>query len=564
MQLPDPYEHNFTPTQAPTDLEVIEPLLEKLEAMPLDDYEQVVAFLKAWDETERWIGEHIKQSQLATQVNTEDQEAEEHWMHLVQNVLPALSSWDDRLNRKLLDAEVHQDLESSSYAPFVRQTRKSVELFREENIPLQRDLQGLTTKYNQISGGWKIEFRGETYPKAAMSKFTMAADRETREEAWYALSNTVLEDADALDDLWEEMFELRQQVAQNADYDDFRDYIFAAKQRDYGPEECYAYHDLIEAEVVPLVREISEDLRDRLGVDSYRPWDTQADPTGGDALSPFETADQLQDGVERMMKRLDPELGSQFNAFREYQDLDSRPAKSQGGFMMMLPWTQRPFIFANASGVHRDIVTLLHEAGHAFHYVAGAPNNPMAGTSTPMEFNEVASMAMELLHYDTLDEFYTEEQAERAIHEHLRRLPRLLASVARGDAWQHWAYTNKGHTRTERHNEWLEQEKRFSGGVVDWSGIDDDLHRKSWHHVLHFFVVPFYFIEYGFAQLGALQVAVNAEEDPVKALKMYKDALALGPQRDTFGLYEAAGAEFIPTQERVRELMNWIRDGLGF
>jgi len=140
----------------------------------------------------------------------------------------------------------------------------------------------------------------------------------------------------------------------------------------------------------------------------------------------------------------------------------------------------------------------------------------------------------------------------------------LLASVARGDAWQHWAYTNKGHTRTERHNEWLEQEKRFSGGVVDWSGIDHDLHRKSWHHILHFFVVPFYFIEYGFAQLGALQVAVNAEKDPVEALKMYKDALALGPQRDTFGLYEAAGTEFIPTRERVRELMNWIRDGLGF
>lgn len=563
MELPEPYRRSFTPEEEPRDLEIIEPLYEALLDMPMETYDEVVAFLDAWDETERWLGEHIRKSRLATQLNTEDSEAEAHWMHLVQTVLPAHSAWDDKLNRKLLAADAASDLESSSYAPFVRQTRKSVEIFREENIPLQRELQELTTRYDQISGGWTIEFRGETYTKAGMSKFTMASDRETREEAWFALGNTVLDDADALDTLWQEMFELRQQVAENAGFDNFRDYIFAAKQRDYEPDACFAYHELIEQEVVPLVTEISEDMRDRLGVDTYRPWDAHADPHGKEPLSPFEDASALQDGVERMMRRLDAELGQQFHDFRDYQDLDSRPAKSQGGFMMTLPWSRRPFIFANASGVHRDIVTLLHEAGHAFHYLRAAHNKPMSSTAVPMEFNEVASMAMELLHYDTLDEFYDEEDAQRAIHEHLRRIPRLLTSVARGDAWQHEIYTDLNHSSDDRHNAWLAHEKRFSGGVVDWSGIDRDLRRKSWHNILHFFVVPFYFIEYGFAQLGALQVAVNAEKDPVKALTLYKEALALGPQRDTAGLYEAAGASFVPTREKVRELMNWIRNGLN-
>lgn len=261
------------------------------------------------------------------------------------------------------------------------------------------------------------------------------------------------------------------------------------------------------------------------------------------------------------MKRLDPELGEQFHQIRQHMDLDSRPGKSQGGFMMTLPMTRRPFIFMNASGMHNDVVTMLHEAGHAFHFLLAAPNQPMAGTSVPMEFNEVASMSMELLHYSTLDEFYDKNDQQRAVQQHLRRLPGLLTSVARGDAFQHALYTRPDHTRGDRHAEWLTQENRFSTGI-DWNGIDQDIRKKGWHAILHFFVVPFYYIEYGFAQLGALQVAMNADKDPANALRMYREALALGPQANTAGLYQAAGAEFVPTQKKVREMMNWIRKGL--
>lgn len=562
MLMPQPIAHAFTPAdQTPGNLDVLRPLYNALLEMPVDTVEQLQAFLKAWNEFEAWVGEHVRTAQLATQVDTTDEAAQAHWMHLVANVIPSLSEWDEKLGKKLLAAQELESLKSTTYGPYIRQVQRGVELFREKNIPLQTRESELENEYNKISGAWLTEFRGEKYTRSGMTQFLMSPDRKTREQAWTALAQTTLNDADTLDDIWEKLFALRGEVAQNCGYDNYRDHIFAAKMRDYTPDACFAYHELVASEVVPLAREINEMLRDQLKLDSWRPWDTMADPTGGEPLRPFSTGSELQDGVERMMKRLDPELGEQFHQIRQHMDLDSRPGKSQGGFMMTLPMTRRPFIFMNASGMHNDVVTMLHEAGHAFHFLLAAPNQPMAGTSVPMEFNEVASMSMELLHYSTLDEFYDKNDQQRAVQQHLRRLPGLLTSVARGDAFQHALYTRPDHTRGDRHAEWLTQENRFSTGI-DWNGIDQDIRKKGWHAILHFFVVPFYYIEYGFAQLGALQVAMNADKDPANALRMYREALALGPQANTAGLYQAAGAEFVPTQKKVREMMNWIRKGL--
>lgn len=562
MTLPLPIPHVFTPSdRSAGDLDTLKPLYESLAAMPIDTKAGLDSFLKAWNEFEAWIGEHVRLAQLATQVDTKDEVAQEHWMHLVANILPVLSQWDDFLGKRLLASEALGQIEKTPYQPYVRQVKRGVELFREKNIPLHTRESELENDYNKISGAWLTEFRGGSHTRSGMMQYLVSPDRETRSEAWTALAQTTQKDADALDDIWEKLFEVRAEVAQNCGFENYRDYIFAAKMRDYSPDACFAYHDLIAEEVVPVANEVNEMLRGQLNLDSWRPWDTMADPTGGEPLRPFQTAEQLQDGIERMMRRLDPELGAHFHDIRAHQDLESRPGKSQGGFMMTLPMSQRPFIFMNASGMHNDLVTMLHEAGHAFHFLLSAHNRPMAGTSVPMEFNEVASMSMELLHYDTLDEFYGKDDRKRAIHQHLRRIPGLLVSVARGDAFQQALYTKPNHTRAERHAEWLAQENRFSTGI-DWTGIDPELRTKGWHSILHFFVVPFYYIEYGFAQLGALQVAMNADRDPGNALKLYREALTLGPQADTAGLYRAAGAEFVPTREKVRELMNWVRKGL--
>jgi oligoendopeptidase F len=540
---------------------VIEPVLENLAARDVDTLTDLEAFLGDWDEFQAWTGEAVAAAQAAAARFTQDDEVQEHYMAMVREVIPRLTQWEERIGRKIVDSPAAPDLEATTFAPYLRQVRRGLEIFREENIPLQQQLSELINDYNKISGAWTVEFEGEERTMSGMARFLADSDRSVREAAWKAVSTRRQVDTDALEDLFDEMFQIRIKIAENAGFANYRDYVFAEKQRDYSPADCLAYHDVVEAEVVPLYREMSDWVADRLGNDTYRPWDGSADPDGGAPLSPFEAVEDLKGGVERMMRRVDPDLGEQFSHMREWMDLESRPSKSQGGFMMTLPWSRRPFIFSNASGSQRDIVTLLHEAGHAFHFVAAEPNNPVAGTQTPMEFNEVASMAMELLHYETYDEFYDESDRRRAIVEHLRRLPRVMASVARGDAFQHWMYTNPEHTREERRAKWVELDERFGEGA-DWSGVDASHAELSWHGILHFFVVPFYFIEYGFAQLGALQVALNAEADWDGALEQYKSALALGPQRDVFGLYEAAGASFVPTEERVSQLMQWIRNKL--
>lgn len=561
VTFPEAREHHFTPTQTPGDLDVIEPVLGRLMQMPVQTEDELRAYLDAWDETNCWIFDYVTRCRVASRSRTDDEEAQERFMHLVSTIVPAVSKQSDALRRKLLDSPAIETIEGGEYAPFLRQTRVAVELFRDENVSLEQQEEELTNRYQQISGGWSIDFDGEPRTMSQMSRYLAVADRDVREQAYRAVRAEIATTADDLEELFEQLFALRHEIAQNAGFDNYRDYVFEEKLRDYGPDECLALAELIELEVLPLLEEIAEDTCQELGIDSLRPWDPRADPGGGQPLEPFEQIDELKDGVQRMMARIDPDFGEYFAGIRQNMDLESRPNKGQGGFMTWYSWDRRPFIFANASGNHSDIITLLHEAGHAFHSLLSQETRPMNATYPPMEFNEVASMTQELLHYRTLDEFYDEEDRRRAITEHLRRIPSLLANVARGDAFQHWLYTHPDHTRAERRAKWIEMNGRFMRHI-DWSGIDEETIANSYHVILHFFIVPFYFVEYAFAQLGALQVATAAEDDLEGAMRRYKEALALGPSKRVHGLFEAAGAQFVPTREKLHELMNWIRDGL--
>ena len=562
--LPLPLVRSFVPLDVDAEFAgQLEPVFVSLLALPVGTEDELLAFLAAWNELSCLVAQSAYELHLWTAQHTDREDYRDRFLRHNREVKPRLAQWDDALDRRLLTSPALATLESrAGYARFLRQARARVELYREINVPLLAELEERKNDYGQVSGGWLVDFRGEQLTMAATQRYLADPDRDTREAIWRRRLETLAASADTLDDVWDRMFQLRNQVAHNAGFDNFRDYIFAEKLRDYGPEECFALHELIAEEVVPVVGEIAAETVDRLGLSSFRPWDGAADPDGRDALTPFDDVERLQLGTERMMARLDPELGEWTRALREHMDLGSRPAKRQGGFMMSLPAIRRPFIFANATGRHDDIVTLLHELGHAFHYLAAHDAAPMAETSTPMEFNEVASMAMELLHYEALDEFYGPDERQRAVREHLRRIPRVLCSVAMGDAFQHQLYTLPDHTRTDRRQLWNKLGQRYSPHV-DTDGISGDVTGVEWQRILHFYLVPFYFIEYGFAQLGALQVAVAADRDPARALGAYKDALALGPTRPVAALYAAAGAEFIPTRKSVRELMNWVRQGLG-
>ena len=537
----------------------IESVLESLESMPLNDRQQLEAFLAKWDEFDSLLTEQANQLRLNKARYTKDEEYSEKWETFISEIAPRLSKWNDRLGRKLIESDVVGELEGTDYEPFVEEVRTEVELFEEENVPINRELAQLATKYGEISGDWTVDFEGEERTFSEMVQFMESADRDLRRRAWQAMSDRRIEDADELAELFSEMVGKRHQVAVNAGFENYRDYIFEEKLRDYDPDACFRFHELVENQVRPLAREIAEWKKDKLDLDNYKPWDASADPSGQGGLEPFDEVEELKAGVGRMMERLDPELGDLYQEVREHTDLEARPGKEQGGFQVFMPASRRPYIFANATGRQSDVITLIHEAGHAFHSLMRVPRMAMTSTTVPMEFNEVASMSMELLHFDTLDEFYDSNEArKRAIDQQLMRIPKLLLGVARGDAFQHWLYTNPEHTTEQRRDKWLELQKTFKPHV-DYSDVSDEKLRTGWHQTLHFFKVPFYYIEYGFAQLGALQVALNAEQDLDSALSDYKEALRLGPTRDTEGLFEAAGTDFVPTDSKVSALMDWIR-----
>lgn len=560
MTLPQPLQHAFTPSEAPQAMAVVQPVLDRLEALPVATREELDAFLAAWNETSCWLNDHIAKTRVAASRFTDDEATQQAWRQLVSEVIPAATVIEDRLARKFLAAPELHTLEEGAHAPFLKQVRAGVELFREANVPLQQREQELINEYQQVSGSWGVDFQGERRTMSGMQKFLADPDREVRKAAWLAMAAEVARTSEQLEDLFERLFAVRHEIAQNAGFENYRDYIFAAKLRDYDADACHNFAAVVEEVVVPLQSEIARRTADALGLPSFAPWDGMAEPDGGAPLTPFEETTALEEGVERMMRRLDEELGEQFAQIRANMDLAARPGKAQGGFMSWYAWDQRPFIFANASGSHSDIVTLLHEAGHAFHglLTALAGSKPMADVSVPMEFNEVASMSMELLHYDTLDEFYGPTDASRAIQQHLRRVVRIFGATMLGDQFQHWLYTHPTHTRQERRARWIELNEKFSPHV-DRSELDAETLANTYHQTLHFFIVPFYYIEYAFAQFGALQVAMRAEQDRRAALEAYKAALKLGPLRDVRGLFEAAGAAFDPTPATLGGAMDWVR-----
>jgi len=363
------------------------------------------------------------------------------------------------------------------------------------------------------------------------------------------------------------MLDVRGRIAGNAGLPDYRAYVFKAKHRfDYGPEECAAFHRAAEELVVPLVAELNRERAELLGVDRLRPWDLAVDVHGRDPLRPFSGADDLIDRSSRLFHRLesgDAGLGALFDTMRDGTslDLEARPGKAPGGYQQSLDRRRRPFIFMNAAGTQRDVDTMIHEAGHAFHSMLCSGDPIRDYRHAPIEFAEVASMSMELLAHPYLDEFYSDAEVDRARRTHLEGIIRFLPWCATIDAFQHWLYTNPGHDLEARTARWLELQDRFAPGI-DWSGLED-ARAAGWHRQLHIFEVPFYYIEYGIAQLGALQLWLQSREDEGRALANYRAAMTLGGSKPLPELFAAADLEFDFGPATVRRLVEAVREELA-
>jgi oligoendopeptidase F len=548
-----------------TDLATVTGLYQALLDRPATSAEALEGWLLARSELDAAVDQARSILYIRMTCQTDDPARAEAYRRFIETVEPAIASLGDKLDRKYLEARRSSGSDLGRYGVYERNVRADVELFRQENVPLRTKESLLSQKYQAITGAMTVEFEGLEHTMPEMRKFLLEPDRSRREAAWRAAARRRLADRDRLDDLFERMLGLRTRIAANAGCRDFVEYQFRACRRfDYAPADCRRYHEAVARSVVPLWRDILEDRRRRLGVDCLRPWDTSVDPDGRPPLKPFERPEELAARAIEVFRRTDPALGEQFAAMdrQGLLDLASRKGKAPGGYQAGLSEARRPFIFMNAVGVDDDVWTLLHEGGHAFHAVATVDEPLLAYRGAPTEFSEVASMGMELLAGEHVGVFYAPEALKRSRRQHLEGVVRILPWVATIDAFQHWIYTHPGHSRSQRQEAWADVFGRFGGGVVDWTGLEEE-RASSWHQQLHIFEYPFYYIEYGIAQLGALGLWMLARKDPRAALAGYRRALALGGSRPLPELFAAAGLKFDFSEATIAPLARLAADALA-
>jgi oligoendopeptidase F len=536
------------------------PYFDDLLERPLDA-STVEEWLSAWSRLEELVTEAAAQAMIAYTIDTSDAEKERDHLRFSTEILPKMEERSVELARRFVALGQSTPELATTLARF----RTSIEIFREANVPLFSELEELSARYQRITGSMTVTWDGEERPLPQLQPFLKSPDRAVREQAFRAATQPYMEERGALAGLFDRMFELRQRAARNAGFTNFRDYIFPAKFRfDYTPADCERFHEAVERTAAPAVARIMEHRRERLGLDALRPWDLAVDPYRAAPLRPFETVDQFVGAARRVFDRVDPVLGGQFQTMIDERllDLDSRKGKAPGGYCETLHFRGRPFIFMNAVGLVDDVMTLLHEAGHAFHAFA-SHRQPLIWQRHPgSEAAELASMSMELLaapHLARPTGYFTPEDHRRAWLEHLEDVLLSLVHIATVDAFQTWIYTSPdGADAVARDEAWLRIRIRFERGV-DWSGLERERVAR-WYRQLHIFMYPFYYIEYGIAQIGALQIWRNSLADHAGAVARYREALALGAVRPLPDMYRAAGARLTFDAGLIGELVQLVED----
>jgi oligoendopeptidase F len=571
----------------------IEPLFKRLLEREIGSPAVLERWLLDHSELMACISEERSERYIAMTCDTRDKDKEQAYLHFLENIAPRCKPYVHALNEWYVACAHRARLDAGRYGVLDREVEAEIEIYREENIPLQTEVAKLAQQYQKITGAMTVEYRGEERTLPQMAKFLEETDRSVRQEAWELVAARRLQDREAMDEVFDKQRQLRQQIAANADFADYRGYAFKSMMRfDYGIEDAERFQGTVQELVVPLARELNatqlkllqspppqagertapagppatgtaEATARDAEVEALRPWDLDVDPLGRGPLRPFESSDDLAEGAQKIFARLDPELEALFASMRAAGelDLDSRKGKAPGGYMSTRDEKRRPFIFMNAAGLQRDVETLLHEAGHAFHAFA-TQNEPLVGyRHSPIEFAEVASMSMELFAADQLGVFYSPADAARAKRKHLEGIIRILPWIAQIDAFQHWIYAHPGPDREQRTTRWLELDEAF-GPAVDWSGYEAS-RASHWQRQLHLFVHPFYYIEYGIAQLGALQLWLRFKQDQGAALGGYRSALALGGSRPLPELFAAAGARFDFSAATIKPLVDAVQEELA-
>ncbi|WP_290798445.1 M3 family oligoendopeptidase [Flavihumibacter sp. UBA7668] len=544
-----------------TTWDVLEPYFMDLLNRPLHSSDELEKWMADCSELEAVISEDACWRQIRMTCDTENKALEEAFTFFVMEIQPKIQPYADQLNRKLISNEYTKGLDQQEYFTYLRSVKKSIDLYREENIPLQADLSVLAQQYGVISGKMTVTFDGKEYTLQQATKFLEHPDRTKREAVYRSIQERRYQDREQLNELFSQLVEKRHQVALNTGFANYRDYKFAEMGRfDYTKEDCFAFHEAVKQHVVPLVAEIYRKKQAKLKLDTLRPWDTEAEPDGIEPLRPFKTSEELLEKTIECFRELRPLFADCLVTMKKmgHLDLESRKGKAPGGYNCPLAESGAPFIFMNAAGQMHDVTTMVHEGGHAIHSFLAHPLRLSAFKEYPMEIAEVASMSMELFSMDYWHSFFDkEEELLRAKEHQLERVITIFPWIAIIDKFQHWVYEHPQHSLDERANKWLEINDEFATGVLDLSGLDE-FRKFGWQRQLHLFEVPFYYIEYGIAQLGAIGMWMQFKGDKNQALDNYSKALSLGGTRTLPELYQAAGIPFDLGSNRVKTLMDFV------
>ncbi|MBN9482869.1 MAG: oligoendopeptidase F [Bacteroidetes bacterium 43-93] len=548
-----------------TTWDALQPYFEGLKGREINNKEELIKWLDNISELEAVISEDACWRQINMTCDTTNPAYEEAFTYFCMEIEPKMKPYFFDLNNKLLASPYIKELDKNVFFPYLRSVENSVKLYREENVAIQADLSLLAQQYGVISGKMTITHDGKEYTLQQAARFLQNPDRKLREEIFNKIAERRLQDKDALNDLFNKLLEKRQQVAKNAGFDNYRDYKFRELGRfDYTPEDCFAFHNAVREHIVPLHKMLVENRRKRLGLDVMRPWDGDAEPVGVQPLHPFETGKELSDKAISVFNRLGSYFSGCLNTMvsMNRMDLESRIGKAPGGYNCPLAETGVPFIFMNAAGTIGDVITMMHEGGHAVHSFLSHPLELSSFKEYPMEIAELASMSMELFSMEHWDIFFKDEsELHRAQLEELERIISVLPWIATIDKYQHWLYTHPGHTNEERSTEWLKILNEFSTGITDWSGFEE-YRANFWQKQLHLYEVPFYYIEYGIAQLGAIAMWRQYRGNKEQALENYKSALSLGYTKTLKELYATAGIKFDFSPAYVAELGTFVKERL--
>ena len=541
--------------------ESLEPYFISLLERTIDTKAEMEQWLKDQSELEAVINEDACWRQIRMTCDTENKTLEEAFNFFFMEIQPKIQPCSDTLNKKLVNHPLANELDTVKYFTYLRSVKKSIELFKEENIPLQAELAVLQQQYGVTTGKMMVTVDGQEYTLQQAAKFLESHDRNKREEVYRKIQDRRLEDTATLNNLYNQLIEKRNQEALNSGFKNYRDYRFKELGRfDYTKEDCYQFHDAVKLHVLPLVNKIYKKKKQKLGLDILRPWDLDAEPEGTAPLHPFETSDELVNKSIECFHKLRPFFGAclkKMNALK-HLDLESRKGKAPGGYNCPLAESGAPFIFMNAAGQMHDVTTMVHEGGHAIHSFLAHPLELNGFKEYPMEIAEVASMAMELFSMDYWETFFDNaEDLTRAKEHQLERVITIFPWIAIIDKFQHWVYENPAHTNEERTAKWNEILKEFQDDVIDYNGLEN-YRSNAWQRQLHLFEVPFYYIEYGIAQLGAIGMWMQYKQNPQQALDNYCSALALGGTKTLPQLFETAGLKFDFSPAKIKVLMEFV------